>query len=280
MPQKQKSLRQSSLPFIDELESQIEALLREQKSLNRRVTILQRRNLQLQEFNRMKDEFIAVASHQLRTPATGVKQYLSLLLEGYADPITESQKTFLEKAQESNDRQLTIIDDLLEVARVDSDSFTLHLKALEIRKIIREVVEELQSKLEHRHQRITYRLPKKTIPVLGDAEKLRMVFDNLIDNASNYSRKNSEICITLRSAKGFSYIDIRDQGVGISPKDMPRLFQKFSRIHNPLSIKVGGTGLGLYWAQRIVKFHGGEISVSSKPGEGSTFTVMLPIAKD
>lgn len=267
---------QATRDEISLLEEQIERLVIEQRSINRRAASLQRRNLRLEELNRLKDEFIAVASHQLRTPATAVKQYLGLLLEGYADPLTEGQKLFLERAFESNERQLNIVDDLLQIARIDSESFRLKLSRIEVRKVVREAAAELQDKLAKRKQRVVYEFPRRKYLVNGDAERLLMVFENLIDNASNYSPPDTTIHIDLHFSKGFTMVDIHDQGVGIDRRDYPKLFQKFSRIPNPLSVEVGGTGLGLYWAYKIVRLHGGDIRVKSKLGEGSTFTVVLP----
>lgn len=264
---------------ISMLETQIERLVIEQRSLNRRAASLQRRNLRLEELNKLKDEFIAVASHQLRTPATAVKQYIGLLLEGYAEPLASSQRLFLERAFESNERQLHIVDDLLQIARIDSESFRLKLSKLEVRTVIREAASELKDKLTERKQKIVYDIPEKKIPVHGDAERLLMVFENLIDNASNYSPPGTTITIKLHASKGFVLADVNDQGVGIDRRDFPKLFLKFSRIPNPLSVQVGGTGLGLYWAYKICQLHGGDIRVKSQLGKGSTFTVVLPILK-
>jgi two-component system phosphate regulon sensor histidine kinase PhoR len=261
---------------IRELQSQIERLIDEQRILGRRTASLQRRNVRLEELNRLKDEFIAVASHQLRTPATGVKQYIGLLLEGYADVLSESQRLFLEKADESNNRQLRIIDDLLQVARIDSESFKLTTSKIDLTGFIDECIEEIRDKVEKRDQKIIYKKPKRKIYIRGDADRLRMVFENLIDNASNYSQPGTTINIDPRVSKNMVIVDIKDQGVGISRQDFPKLFQKFSRIPNPLSVEVGGTGLGLYWALKIATLHGGEIKVKSQPGEGSVFTVKLP----
>jgi signal transduction histidine kinase len=274
-----KEIDSGEMDIMGQLEARILQLMTEQRALNRRATKLQRRNLRLEELNRIKDEFIAVASHQLRTPATGVKQYIGLLLEGYADPLTESQLLFLEKANESNNRQLRIIDDLLQVARIDSESFKLQLSEIGVRKVLREVGDDLHEKITERNQEITYDVPKKIIPIKADSERLRMVFENLIDNASNYSPPNSEIKVVLRASKGWAYVDIIDKGVGIDRRDFPKLFQKFSRIPNALSVERGGTGLGLYWAYKICQLHGGDIRIKSKLGVGSIFTVVLPIAE-
>jgi signal transduction histidine kinase len=261
---------------IDQLQSLIESLIKEQRSLHQRVGALQRRNLKLEELNTLKDEFIAVASHQLRTPATGVKQYIGLLLEGYADPLTESQILFLKKAEESNNRQLRIIDDLLQVARIDSESFRLNMTKIELGKMLDEAVNTLRPGLALRKQTIEFNPPKKKIYVRGDLDRLGMIFENLIDNASNYSENDKKIIVTLRMQKNMALVEVKDEGVGINRRDFPKLFQKFSRIPNSLSVEVGGTGLGLYWANKVATLHGGSIKVRSQLDKGSTFTVTLP----
>ncbi len=261
---------------MDELRSQIERLIVEQKTLNRRATTLQRRNVQLQELNRIKDEFIAVASHQLRTPATGVKQYLGLLLEGYADPLSKNQKMFLQKADDSNNRQLRIIDDLLQVARIDSETFRLDVSKLDLGQLVYEVIGDMKNKIKRKKQKVIYAPPKKKIMIRGDIDRLRMVIENIIDNAINYSDQNKSISVSVKRQKEVVVVEIKDEGVGIDRSDFPKLFQKFSRIPNPLSVEVGGTGLGLYWASKIARLHNGTIRVKSKVGEGSTFSVILP----
>ena len=265
--------------IVKQLQSEIEALRSEQKKLNKTAHELLRRNALLAELNTAKDEFIAIASHQLRTPASGVKQYLGLLLEGYAQPLTTEQKAFLQKAQQSNDRQLSIIDDLLQVARIDSESFKLDVETLLLKDTIKDVVDELREKIESKKQVISYEIPKKMIYVKADPGRLRMVFENIIDNASNYSPPGSTIQITLRSSKDYALVDIKDEGVGIARQDLPKLFQKFSRLPNSSSIEVGGTGLGLYWVKKILQLHKGDVSLKSKLNVGSTFTVKIPIKK-
>ncbi|MNY49701.1 Sensor protein SrrB [compost metagenome] len=110
----------------------------------------------------------------------------------------------------------------------------------------------------------------------ADPDKIRMVFENMIDNASKYSDPGTSIVVSVSDDEGMIRIDITDQGVGIAPEDVDRLFEKFNRIHNHLSNHVGGTGLGLYWAKKIIDLHGGIIKVASVLGKGSTFSVFLP----
>lgn len=258
------------------LENQIEELKKRERSLTRLTTSLEQRNLRLEQLNAIKDEFIGIASHQLRTPATGVKQYINLLLDGFADELKESQKLFLERANESNDRQLHIIDDLLRVARVDSESFKVRKVKLDPVLLVEEVADALKAKIDRRNQILEIKHPSSPLQITADPENLRMVIENLLDNASNYTSPGKHIIISFKSGAQWIGIAIKDEGVGISRRDYPKLFQKFSRIPNQFSILVDGTGLGLYWAEKIISMHNGSIDVKSTPGKGSTFTINLP----
>lgn len=262
---------------IENLESQIQSLIDEQKQLNKRVSSLQRRNLKLEELNILKDEFIAIASHQLRTPATAVKQYIELVLSGYSDELTENQKLFLDKANDSNNRQLRIIDDLLQIARIDSSTFKLKTEMINLRELMDKIVVEARDKIINKHQNLDYKGPAKDIFIKGDPDRLTMLYENLIENAANYSPAESSIEVCLKKTAQGAVTEVIDSGVGIDRSDFSKLFQKFSRIPNPLSVEVGGTGLGLYWALKVAKLHGGIIDVKSSLGKGSTFKVTLPI---
>jgi PAS domain S-box-containing protein len=223
-----------------------------------------------------KDEFISLASHQLRTPASGVKQYLGMLLEGYAGKLTEQQQNFLKIAYESNERQLTIINDLLMVAQIDADKIVLNRTPTDLVELVRTVVAEQDSLFKTRNQVVTLLTAKPQIQNTVDAARIRMVLENLIDNASKYSGENKTITININETPKDTVLSVKDSGVGIAKKDLDKLFQKFSRVHNPLSDKVGGSGLGLYWAKRIIDLHGGSIEVESRLRQGSTFIITLP----
>lgn len=228
------------------------------------------------DLNRSKDEFISIASHQLRTPATGVKQYVGMLLEGFAGTIPPTQRAMLEKAYESNERQLRIVADLLKVAQVDAGKVMFKKEAVVLNDLVQDVVREQRDTFTHRHQILTLELADVSPVAYVDVDTIRMVIENIIDNASKYSEDGKEIVVkTYATAKG-ACVDVVDEGVGISPRDRSKLFEKFSRINNPLSTKVGGTGLGLYWARRIVDLHDGMITVQSMEGSGTTFTICLP----
>lgn len=228
------------------------------------------------ELNQAKDEFISVASHQLRTPATGVKQYIGMLLDGMFGELTETQQVILQKANESNERQLKIVSDLLKVARVDAGKVILKESETDINTLLADVVAEESEIIREHGQRVVFTPSPSHATAWTDKDTIRMVFENLIDNASKYSEKDTTIHVAVRVRKRSVTVKIVDQGVGIEEEDMSRLFEKFSRIHNPLSTQAGGSGLGLYWAKKVVDLHNGTIEVESSAGSGTTFFVHLP----
>lgn len=228
------------------------------------------------DLNKTKDEFISLASHQLRTPATGVKQYLGMVLEGMAGDITEMQEALLQKAYASNERQLTIVSDLLKVAQIDAGKVRIRQKQVDIVELLTDVIKEQEDTYEMRKQKVVFETPEFDAMAHIDPDKMRMVLENMIDNASKYSDPGKTIRVKVTEKDNDIVVSVKDQGVGIAPKDIDKLFQKFNRIHNHLSNHVGGTGLGLYWAKKVVDLHGGIIKVTSVPGKGSTFSVCLP----
>lgn len=232
---------------------------------------------QLMEINRSKDEFIALASHQLRTPATAVKQYVGMLLEGYAGEITEEQRKFLKSAYDSNERQIQVVNDILRVAKLDLKKIVLKKQNVDIVKLIESIMHDLMSHFENREQQVSFNKSASTILALVDSEYIRMAIGNIIDNASKYTPEGKSVTIAIKETpKNSVEVIIKDQGVGIPKDSIDKLFKKFSRIENALSVKVGGTGLGLYWAKEIIELHGGSIHVSSTVDKGTTFTVTLP----
>lgn len=228
------------------------------------------------DLNKTKDEFISLASHQLRTPATGVKQYLGMVLEEMAGEVPPAQYKLLQKAYESNERQLAIVSDLLKVAQVDAGKVHLRQKPTDIVALLTDVVKEQQATYSQRQQQLEMVAPAAVATAMVDPGKIRMVFENMIDNASKYSDQGKTVSVTVSHSDNMILVAIRDAGVGVDSADIEKLFEKFNRIHNHLSNHVGGTGLGLYWAKKIIDLHGGIIKVDSILNEGSTFTVMLP----
>ncbi len=246
-----------------ELEAKTEALTAERK--------------QLMVINSKKDEFISLASHQLRTPATGVKQFLGMMLEGYVGEFPKEQRDMIKMAYDSNERQIQVIDDLLKVAKVDDNRLRINRKEYSLNKLIKTIIRELESSFIERQQQIIFKEPPRDVKAPLDKHYMRMVLENIIENAGKYSPEGKVINIEIKKTGNRAVIGITDHGVGIANKDHKKLFQKFSRINNPLSAKVGGTGLGLYWAKKVIDLHGGTIKVRSKIHQGTTFQVILPL---
>lgn len=244
-----------------------------------RKLIEQQRVSELIAINKAKDEFISVASHQLRTPATGVKQYIGMVLEGYAGDITDPQREMLEKAYESNERQLQIVSNLLRVAQVDAGKVRLRRSDVPLIQLIDDIITEQAVKFSQRSQNVEFTKPPYEVAVHIDKAHFRMVLENIIDNASKYSPASTTVRVGLTIKDKNAVITVSDQGVGIKESDQDRLFEKFFRIENSLSTLVGGTGLGLYWAKKIVDLHGGTIKVTSSEGKGTTFTITAPCSQ-
>jgi len=256
-----------------------DVVMRRQQELEAKTAVLAEQREQLLAINKAKDEFVSLASHQLRTPATSVKQYVGLLMQGYIGPVTPEQQQFLAKAFESNERQLKIINQLLYVARLDAGKVRLEPNECDLSKLLADVVEEQRLTLADQGKEIGLHMPTGPITVPADERLLRMAIENLIDNAGKYSPAGKPITVSLRTGKRQVAIAVRDHGVGIPKELQANLFQKFSRVDNPLSIAAGGSGLGLYWAKKVIHLHHGQLVLVSKPSQGSTFTITLPQAE-
>lgn len=232
---------------------------------------------QEREVDRMKTEFVSIASHQLRTPMTGVKGVLSLLLDEVLGPLNGEQKNYLRRAYDANERLIALVNDLLNVSRIEQGRVQIHWETVQLDDVLRRVVGEFQSRAEHYRQTLSLEVnADHSAAVEGDPVRLREVFANLIDNAIKYTPEGGRIQVHLRPAPDDVVVDVSDSGVGIPPDKRAVLFQKFSRIQNPLSAREFGSGLGLYFARSVVELHHGAIEVSSEPDHGSTFTVRLP----
>lgn len=229
-----------------------------------------------EEVQTAKDDLLSLASHQLRTPATVVKQYVGMLLQGYGGKLSDQQVDMLNNAYESNERQLDIINQLLYVARLDAGRITLHTKKLDIVHLLESVVHDQRAAIEEREQRLTLKLPNRQLNVEADPHYLRMVFENLLSNAIKYTPEKGSITIEAHRLLNDVSVRFKDSGVGIDPAVQDNIFEKFTRVENELSTDVNGSGVGLYLTKQIVELHSGTISVRSKARKGAAFTVHLP----
>lgn len=262
------------------LQAEVE-LARQQDKLNRQASrVLQIRNDELEAIARTKDEFVALASHQLRTPATAVKQYLGMVLQGYVGDISDVQAEMLMKAFESNERQIQIINQILNAARVDTGSLVLTPAPVDVCSLVRGIANDMKSQFDAHAHTLDLHLPNVPMQVEADMGYLRMAIENLVNNAILYTPDGGKITLGVSRAGKRCRLLITDNGVGIRKSDLHKLFIKFSRIHNPLSVQAGGSGIGLYLAAEIVRLHRGTVSVESELGKGTTFAISLPLVQN
>lgn len=233
-------------------------------------------NRHLKELDHAKDEFISMASHQLRTPLTTIKGYLSMLLEGDAGRITGAQKDFVEYAFGSSERMVNLISDLLNVSRLQAGRFLIQTKPTDMVKMIEDEVRQLQSHAKTKGIGLIFdRPPEQLPPAEIDENKTRQVIMNFIDNAIYYTQQG-EVRVVLEQTGDRVRLEVRDTGIGVPEKAKRKLFSKFYRADNAQIVRPDGTGLGLYLAKRVIQDQGGTIIFSSVEGKGSTFGFELP----
>lgn len=241
---------------------------------------LEETNEKLKSIDKLKDEFLSIASHQLKTPASGVKAFLSMLLNGDAGKLNEDQKKFVNEAYDANEREGRIIEDLLNVSRIETGRLVLNKIKVELNELVESCANELDKEMKDADLQFTLQKSPEKLNVEGDEDKMKMVFGNLIDNARKYTDKGGKIAVSVEKTDNNARVTISDTGIGMAKEDVARLFQKYFRIDSRRSRMIGGTGLGLYIADKIVKLHGGKIEVQSEVGKGTKFIIILPLSYD
>lgn len=261
----------SSLEAVKELNANL------QQRIDSATDELRRSNEQLRGLDAAKDEFVSMASHQLRTPLTSVKGYISMVLEGDAGKITKLQKQFLREALTSSERMVHLINDFLNVSRVQTGKFMIDRRTIDLAKVVRQEVHALESTAESRSLRLKLSVPNQPVTVLADEGKLRQVIMNFIDNALYYSRPDTEIQVSLKQFSSEVRFEVKDHGIGVPVAQQHHLFTKFFRADNARTQRPDGTGVGLYLAKMVVVGHKGKIIFSSKQDVGSVFGFSLPL---
>ncbi len=242
----------------------------------RKTRKLQEANEHLKELDQAKDEFISMASHQLRTPLTAIKGYLSMLLEGDAGDIKVGQYDFINEAFVGANKMVALINDLLNVSRMSTGKFFIDPKEIDMKALINEEIRELANTARQKGLYLKFEHPKAMPIVEADENKIRQVVMNYIDNAIYYTETGG-ITVKAMANKHDFVLEVHDTGIGV-PKDMQaKLFTKFVRADNAKKLRPDGNGLGLYLAKRVVEDHGGEIIFRSTEGKGSVFGFRIPI---
>jgi len=234
------------------------------------------------EIDRMKNEFISISAHQLRTPLSAIKWTLKMLLHGDMGRINKEAMEYIKRVNEANDRMVALINDLLNVSRIEEGRFIYKKKQVLISNMVAKIVSSLSAITSKKRIKISFDLPKRSLPkIMIDAEKMRQAIQNIIDNAVRYSPNNSEIIIRMKQveeeAGKFIQIEVEDHGIGIAAKDQVHMFGKFYRGENAVRTQTEGSGLGLFIVKNVIEAHGGKIWFDSKMNEGTTFYIKLPI---
>ncbi|MBI2020963.1 Cache 3/Cache 2 fusion domain-containing protein [Candidatus Giovannonibacteria bacterium] len=234
-----------------------------------------------QLISRIKSEFVSIAAHQLRTPLSALKWTLKLILEGDVGPLTKEQRDFLEKGYITNERMIKLVNDLLNAARIEEGRFGYDLKDFDLESLLKTIISNYSTNALSKSINLTFENKTKNLPqIFADPEKITLVVTNLLDNAFKYTPKNGNISLVLDKQNNFAVVSIKDNGVGIPETEKKRVFTKFFRASNVLKMDTEGTGLGLFIVRNILKRHGGNITFSSKLGEGTTFSLTLPLNKE
>jgi len=228
------------------------------------------------QLDQMKSDFVNMVAHELRSPLVSIRQLNGVILEGLAGPLGEKQHDFINRGVKKIDALLDLINDLLDVAKIEAGKYVQHLVPTDIGKVIEDTVALLETRAKEQDITLTYS-SKDLKPVQSDVKNIEEIFNNLISNAINYSPEGGEVTVTARGLGEYMEIKVKDTGVGIAPEELPKIFDKFYRVKNPKTREVMGTGLGLAIVKGVVDAHHGTVDVESVVDQGTTFRILLPV---
>ncbi len=226
-----------------------------------------------------QSDFINLTSHQLRTPLSGIKWLLELLQKDTGN-LNKKQKDFLEKINFSNERMIALVNDLLEVTKIEQGQTKLYLQPTELTEVIQGIIKEKEKDIKKKQLQIKFTIEHEPFPtVQTELNKIKQALHNIISNAVMFTGLGGKINIDLRKEGDSALVTVQDSGVGIAKEDQAQIFTKFFRGTNAVGLETTGTGLGLYIARAFIEASGGRIWFKSAIGQGTTFYLTLPIAK-
>lgn len=266
------------LVFVVMLVNSVEAEVKRKEELQKISDALAIANQRLKELDLTKSEFISIASHQLRTPLTAIKGYISLLLEGSYGQVPPVIRDILDKVYTVNSRLVHLVEDLLNVSRIEAGRIQYSFAPTQLEPLVAELVEMFTPTARSKNLSLQMRLPEKPLPQLTiDPNKIKEVLSNLIDNALKYTKEGG-VTVSLEGTKDVARITVTDTGIGIRPEDEKNLFEKFVRTKETTKMVASGAGLGLYVGKNFVEAHGGRLFAESDgAGKGSRFIIELPL---
>jgi signal transduction histidine kinase len=237
---------------------------------------LEEQNERLLEADRLKDEFVALISHDLRTPLTSIIGYVELALdEDVEPPLDDERRAYLAVVSRSSDRLLRLVDDLLFVARLQAGRLVLDPVELDIAEIAGQAVHEAQPRAEQKRLRLSF-TGSGPVRVRGDRGRMFQLLDNLVSNAIKFTPEGGAIEVSATGTADGALLEVSDTGVGLGPDEIDRVFERFFRSNRAVAGQIPGTGLGLFISKAIAEAHGGRISASQRPGGGTIFRIELP----
>ncbi len=228
------------------------------------------------QLDQMKTDFVNMVAHELRSPLVAIKQQNNVLLEGLCGPLGEKQHEFVSRGSNKIDSLLELINDLLDVAKIEAGKYVQRRVPTDIGKIIEETVALMDSRAKEKGIALSFSL-KDLKPVQADPKNIEEILNNLISNAINYSPEGGQVTVSAQGLGEYMEIKVEDTGVGISPEELPKIFDKFYRVKHPKTRQVTGTGLGLAIVKGIVDAHQGTIDVESVVDKGTVFKILLPM---
>jgi signal transduction histidine kinase len=229
--------------------------------------------------DKLKSEFITIAAHQLRTPLSAVKWALKMVVGGDAGPVNKEQKDLLDKGYSSNERMIRLVNDLLNVSRIEEGKYGYDFKSQDFNEILNIVIENAYAFIRQNNLKLEISKQAKKTEIYADKEKMVLVLQSIVDNAIKYTPEFGKVKISLFNEKDMLKISVKDSGVGIPNDDLKKIFFKFFRASNVVRMQTEGSGLGLFMAKNIIEKHGGRINLSSEEGIGTEVVFDLPLKK-
>ncbi len=251
-----------------------------QERLKQYASELERANKELKRLDEIKSEFVSIASHELRTPLASIKNAVQLILRGKTGEINENQARFLQMAERNIDRLTNLLNDLLDISRIESGKVLMNFEELSLRGAIEFTLSSFKAQADAKSITLGMDVPEDIPNVYGDREKLEQILTNLIGNAIKFTPDGGLISVSARRFnEKMVAISVKDTGIGIPEDQLDKVFEKFHQVEGSLTRTVQGTGLGLAITKGLVEAGHGKIWVESEPGKGSTFTFTLPISE-